>query len=74
MRNLAVRRLFGLAVGSLALLTTACSQEAPPAPPPPEVDVITIGTQPVPNVIELPGRVQAVRTAEVRARTSLPSS
>jgi membrane fusion protein (multidrug efflux system) len=32
------------------------------------VDVVTVGIQPIPNVVELPGRVQAVRTAEVRAR------
>jgi len=38
------------------------------APPVPEVGVITAGPQPVPNVVEVPARVQAVRTAEVRAR------
>jgi membrane fusion protein (multidrug efflux system) len=52
-----------------ALLLTACSKAAPPAaPPPPEVTVITVASQPVMSVIELPGRLQAVRTAEVRAR------
>lgn len=51
-----------------ALLLTACGQSAPPAPPPPEVTAITVGVQPVSNVVELPGRVQAFRTAEVRAR------
>jgi membrane fusion protein (multidrug efflux system) len=52
-----------------ALLLTACSKAAPPAgPPPPEVTIITVASQPVMNVIELPGRLQAVRTAEVRAR------
>lgn len=52
------------------LLLTACSGEPdqPPAPPPPEVSVITVRTAPVSNIVELPGRVQAVRTAEVRAR------
>src|SRR3546814_7071282 len=34
----------------------------------PEVEVITVKSQPIPNVVELPGRVQATRTAEVRAR------
>lgn len=53
---------------ALALLLAGCGGEAPPAPPPPEVNVVTISTQPVTNVVELPGRVQAVRTAEVRAR------
>jgi len=54
---------------SVALLLMACSKPAPPAaPPPPEVRIITVASQPVVNVIELPGRLQAVRTAEVRAR------
>ena len=54
---------------SAALLLTACSKAAPPAaPPPPEVTIVTVATQPVMSVIELPGRLQAVRTAEVRAR------
>lgn len=53
--------------GSLVL--AACSQDSPPpAPPPPEVDVLVIQQQPVADVIELPGRVAAVRVAEVRAR------
>jgi membrane fusion protein, multidrug efflux system len=52
-----------------ALLLVACSKAAPPAaPPPPEVTIVTVASQPVMNVIELPGRLQAVRTAEVRAR------
>ena len=62
-------RLPGCAAGAaLALLLASCSSEAPPAPPPPEVNIVTIRTQAVPNVIELPGRVQAYRTSEVRAR------
>lgn len=53
-----------------ALVLTACSgeQAPPPAPPAPEVSAVTVSTAPVSNIIELPGRVQAVRTAEVRAR------
>ncbi len=38
--------------------------------PPPQVEVVVVRTEPVSNVIELPGRVQAVRTAEVRARVT----
>ncbi|WP_326524025.1 efflux RND transporter periplasmic adaptor subunit [Sphingomonas sp.] len=36
--------------------------------PPPLVEAITVRTQDVPNIIELPGRIEAVRIAEVRAR------
>lgn len=52
------------------LLLGACGSEpaAPPQTPPVEVSAITVTAQPVTNIIELPGRVQAVRTAEVRAR------
>ncbi len=31
---------------------------------------MTIGAETLPNIIELPGRIEAVRTAEVRARTN----
>lgn len=55
----------------LGLFTMAAcnnAQQQAPAPPPPEVTVVTVTAAPVTNIIELPGRVQAVRTAEVRAR------
>ena len=52
------------------LLVASCSssQGAPPPPPPPEVSVMTVAPTAVVNMVELPGRVAAVRTAEVRAR------
>lgn len=51
------------------LALSACGDApAPAAPPPPEVNVVTVQPQPVVNTVELPGRVQAVRFAEVRAR------
>ena len=40
------------------------------APPPPRVIVETVKTAPTPNILDFPGRVQAVRTAEVRARVT----
>ena len=49
-------------------LISACAKDAPPAPPPPAVDVIVVRPQLVASVLELPGRVAAVRIAEVRAR------
>jgi membrane fusion protein, multidrug efflux system len=53
-----------------ALFLAACSKSAPPAaaPPPPEVRIVVVATQPIANTIELPGRLQAIRTSEVRAR------
>ena len=54
---------------AIAGLLAACSAKRPPGPPPaPDVTAITVQATEVPNVIELPGRVEAVRTAEVRAR------
>jgi membrane fusion protein (multidrug efflux system) len=63
-----VRPLASAACAALALFLAACSADAPPAPPPPEVNVVTVRAEAVPNIIELPGRVQAYRTSEVRAR------
>lgn len=57
-----------LALVPACALISACSQDAPPPPPPPQVDVVIVSPQPVTNVVELPGRVAAIRTAEVRAR------
>lgn len=60
---------------ALALLLGACGArdgapaDAPAAaPPPPEVGVVTVALQPVALQTELPGRIEAVRVAEVRAR------
>lgn len=57
----------------LAVLASGCgseSEESPPAPPPPEVAVLTVEPEPVANIIEMPGRVEAFRTAQVRARVT----
>lgn len=56
-----------------ALLLSACGQEEQPQQqqqqaPAPEVAVTTVEAESVPNIVELPGRVQAVRVAEIRAR------
>lgn len=56
-------------LGALTLLLAACSGgSAQPEMPPAEVGVITVVPTSVVNMVELPGRVAAVRTAEVRAR------
>lgn len=46
------------------------SSGAPPAPPPSEVAVITIAAAPLALTTELPGRIEASRTAQVRARAA----
>jgi membrane fusion protein (multidrug efflux system) len=64
---------------AIAAALSACGQGQPPgqaggpggpgaAPPPPEVEVLTIATGSATLTRELPGRLQAVRTAQVRAR------
>lgn len=52
-------------------LIAACSgEQTPPEPQPIPVQTVTIASQSIPNVIELPGRVEPVRQAEVRARVT----
>jgi membrane fusion protein (multidrug efflux system) len=65
-----VARCTPAALVALSLLV-ACGKkaEAPPAPPPPTVSVITVSAAAVPVTDELPGRVEAFRVAQVRART-----
>lgn len=63
-----VRRAWPCAVLPAMLLLAGCGGDEAQAPPPPEVDVITVRSGAVTHVVELPGRVQAMRTAEVRAR------
>jgi membrane fusion protein (multidrug efflux system) len=61
----------GSAIICVTLLIAACSSSTPATPPPPpEVRVIAVASQPLTNVIEVPGRLQAIRTAEVRARVN----
>ena len=56
----------------LAGLVAACgkspSQDAPPAPPPPEVGVLAVQPESVPLQRSLVGRLSAFRSADVRAR------
>jgi len=53
------------------LLAAGCHPaQPPPAIPPPQVSVETVAREAVPVTTELPGRIDAVRTAEVRARAA----
>ena len=60
--------IFAFILGSMA----GCSSKpsAPMQPPTPEVGVVTISAQNLPITSELPGRIDAVRVAEVRARAT----
>jgi membrane fusion protein, multidrug efflux system len=54
---------------SFVVCLAACGKsEPPPAPPPPEVTVMSVEPASIENTIEVPGRLEAVRTSEVRAR------
>tara|TARA_R110002072_G_scaffold15856_8_gene62702 strand:+ start:2791 stop:3945 length:1155 start_codon:yes stop_codon:yes gene_type:complete len=63
-----MRYLAGL-LASILLVSCATEEDAP-APQPIPVKTITIASEAIPNVIELPGRVEPVREAEVRARVT----
>src|SRR5690349_4650017 len=56
---------------SLAALLSACKQSVTPAaPPPPEVSVVTVTAERVQRTTELPGRINPMREAQVRARAT----
>ena len=63
-------KLIGLWACVSALALSACGEQAPPAPPPPAVGVVTLKTQTAPRMNELPGRISALETAEVRPQIS----
>lgn len=60
----------GLLACASALALSGCGESAPPAPGPPAVGVVTLKTESVPLLNELPGRVTAFETAEVRPQIS----
>ena len=53
---------------ALLLLLASCGRQEEQAAPVPPVDVVAVRAGDIPNIVELPGRIEAVRTAEVRAR------
>jgi membrane fusion protein (multidrug efflux system) len=57
-----------ICVSSLAL--AACGEKEQPAPPPPAVGVVTLKLESAPLLNELPGRISAVETSEVRPQIS----
>jgi membrane fusion protein (multidrug efflux system) len=60
-----------VALSLSALFTSCAKQEGPPAQmPPAEVSVLTVATERVNNTSELPGRINPMREAQVRARAT----
>jgi membrane fusion protein (multidrug efflux system) len=69
----AYRLLPAISLLPLLALVAACGDAKPPAaaaPPAPQVGVISVQPGPEALEFELPGRVEALRTAQVRARVS----
>ncbi|MGO4378542.1 efflux RND transporter periplasmic adaptor subunit [Pseudoduganella sp. RAF53_2] len=67
-----VPRYLPIVAAVITLSLTACGDKKDAnkaAPPPPQVSVITVATASVAVTDELPGRVEAYRIAQVRART-----
>jgi membrane fusion protein (multidrug efflux system) len=58
-----------MALGAFVLVA-ACSKPAPAPPPTPQVGVVQVAEQPVTLSTELPGRITAVETSEVRPQIS----
>ncbi|HEY9107272.1 MAG TPA: efflux RND transporter periplasmic adaptor subunit [Roseateles sp.] len=64
-----------LTLGAMGVMVTGCGQGAsasatPAAPPPPEVGVVTVAPGRADLATELPGRLEAYRVAQVRARAA----
>lgn len=63
------KNFFGIMV-SIAIAGCSSHPNAPMQMPAPEVGVITVTAQTLPVTTELPGRIDAVRAAQVRARST----
>src|SRR5215469_7550701 len=62
-----MRQIFSaLAWAPLALTIAACGAHGPPPMPPPQVGYVVLSAQPVTLVSELPGRVTALESSDVR--------
>ena len=60
-----MRRLY-IAIGWAALALASCGPHSPPPMPPPQVGYVVLRPEPVTLVNELPGRVSALESSDVR--------
>jgi membrane fusion protein (multidrug efflux system) len=67
MRRIKIMRSVALAA---LVVTGACSKAPPPPRPAPNVGVVTVKLEPVTLTTELPGRITAVETSEVRPQVA----
>ena len=77
LQNVVAKSAVVAALGAVVFGLAACGQQSPGgtppgggAPPPAEVGVVTVAPRPVGLATELPGRLEASRVAQVRARAA----
>jgi membrane fusion protein (multidrug efflux system) len=63
-------RVFAILAVTGALALAACGPKAPPPMPPPTVGYVVLQTEPVTLTTELPGRVSAMESSDVRPQIS----
>jgi membrane fusion protein, multidrug efflux system len=63
-------RLFNVAAIAIAIALAACGKKPPPPMPPPTVGYVVLKTEPVTLTTELPGRVSAMESSDVRPQIS----
>ncbi len=66
------RILLPVAIATVSIVLSACGKKdtKPPARPPAEVSVVTVASERVNHATELPGRINPMREAQVRARAT----
>jgi len=63
-------RLLNVAAIGIAITLAACGKKPPPSMPPPTVGYVVLKTEPVTLATELPGRVSAMESSDVRPQVS----
>jgi membrane fusion protein (multidrug efflux system) len=63
-------RLFNVPAIGIAIVLAACGKPPPPPMPPPTVGYVVLKTEPVTLTTELPGRVSAMESSDVRPQVN----